>query len=85
MHGKGELSKTKGSICNILIEIVNICNVLPRPEVSKGLVFVKSKHDLKYRGHVYFEPVHPHIIYQALAYLKLHNYFYKDISIEKGR
>ena len=42
------------------------------------------KRDLKYRGHVYFEPVLPEIIYQAPIYLKLHNKFYEDISITKG-
>ena len=29
MHGKGEFSKIKGSICYIPKEVVNICNVLP--------------------------------------------------------
>ena len=45
---------------------------------------VKQKRDFKYRGHVYFEPVRPHVIYQALIYLKSHIKFYEDISIEKG-
>ena len=84
MHGKGEFSKIKGSICNIPVEAANICNILPRPVVSNGLIVVKLKRDLKYRGHVYFEPVRAHIIYQALIYLKLHNKYYKDISIAKG-
>ena len=84
MHGKGEFSKIKGSICNIPVEAANICNILPRPAVSNGLIFVKLKRDLKYRGHVYFEPVRLHIIYQALTYLKLHNKYYEDISIAKG-
>ena len=30
MHGKGEFAKIKGSICNILIEAVNICNILTK-------------------------------------------------------
>ena len=84
MHGKGEFSKIKGSIYNIPIEVANVCNILPRPSVSNGLIVVKLKRDLKYRGHVYFEPVCPHVIYQALIYLKLHNKFYEDISIAKG-
>ena len=84
MHGKGEFSKIKGSICNIPVEAANICNILPRPAVSNGLIVVKLKRDLKYRGHVYFEPVRPNIIYQALTYLKLHNKFYKDIFIAKS-
>ena len=49
MHGEGEFSKIKGSICNI-----------------------------------YFETVRPHIVYQALTYLKSYNKFYKDISIVIG-
>ena len=26
MHGKGEFPKIKGSICNVPIEIANVCN-----------------------------------------------------------
>ena len=69
MHGKGEFSKIKGSIWN-LIETTNICNFLPSSSVSNGLIVIKLKLDFKYRGHVYFEPECPHIIYQALTYLK---------------
>ena len=61
IHGKGEFSKIKESICNINIEAANICNILPRPAVSNGLIAIKLKQDIKYRGHVYFEPVRPHI------------------------
>ena len=53
-HGKGEFAKIKGSICNIPIETANICNILPRPADSNGLIVVKLKQDLKYRVHVYF-------------------------------
>ena len=41
MHGKGEFSKIKESIC-IPIKIANICNI------SNGLVVVKLKQDLMY-------------------------------------
>ena len=36
-----------------------------------------------YKGHVYFEPVRPYFIYQALAYLKSRNMFCEDIDIAK--
>ena len=84
MHGKGEFSKIKESIYNILIEVANVCNILPKPSVSNGLIVVKLKRDLKYRGHVYFEPIRPHVIYQAMIYLKSHNKFYEDISVAKS-
>ena len=38
----------------------------------------------KYRGYVYFEPIRPNVIYQALNYLKTNNKFYEDISISEG-
>ena len=84
MHGKGEFSKFKGNIWNIRVEVANVCNILPRSSVSNGLLMVKLNRDLKYRVNVYFEPVSPHVIYQALIYLKSHNKFYEDISIAEG-
>ena len=48
MHGKGEFSNIKGSICNnIAVEPAKICNILPRPAISNGLIVVKLKRDLK--------------------------------------
>ena len=81
---KVEFSKIKGSICNVPIETANVCNILPRPAFTNGLILVKLKGDLQCRGNVYFEPVFPHIICQVLAYLKSHNKFYEDISVTKG-
>ena len=66
MHGKGEFSKIKGSICNAPIETANVCNILPRPAVSNGLIFVKLKRDLKYRGHVTSNQF-VHILYTRLC------------------
>ena len=57
---------------------------MPRPADSNGLIVVRLKRDLKYRGCVYFEPVRPSVIYQALNYLKTHTKFYEDISISEG-
>ena len=62
---KRQISKIKGSICNIPIEAANTCNILPRPAISNGLIIVKLKRDLIYRGHVYFEPVRPHVDIQG--------------------
>ena len=53
-------------------------------QISNGLIVVKLKRNLKYKGHIYFQPVRPHIVYQALTYLKSYNKFYQDISIAKG-
>ena len=76
MHWKAKFSKIKGSICNIPTEATNIWNISPRPTVSKGLIVVKLKRDLKHRGHVYFEPVCLHMAYRALNHLKYYNIFW---------
>ena len=59
MHGKGEFSRIIGSICNVPIEAI----ILPRSAVSNGLIVVKLKRVLKYRGHAYLEPIRPLIVY----------------------
>ena len=66
MHGKGSFSKIEGSVCNIPIEAANIWNILPRPADSNGLIVIKLKRDLKYRGYIYFESVCPNVMYKAL-------------------
>ena len=72
--------KIKKSICNVPIETLNKGNILPRPAVSNDLIVAKLKHNFKFRGHVYFEPVHPHMCkWQGLAYLKWHK---KGLSSE---
>ena len=78
---KGKFAKVKGSICNIPIESDDITNVLPLGADSNGLLIVKLKRKLSYRGHVYFETVRPELICQALMYLKQNNSLYCDIGI----
>ena len=60
---KGQSPKVKGSICNIPVsDIDSNCNSLPRPADSNGVIVVKLKRKVEYRGHVLFEPVRPRII-----------------------
>ena len=49
---KGKCQKLKGSICNVPIDTADIVNVLPGGPGSNGLVVVKLKRKLCYRGHV---------------------------------
>ena len=81
---KENLQKLKGSLFNISTETSNTCNFFPRPADSNGLIVVKLKRDLKYKGYDFFEAVCPNAIYQALNYLKTHNKLYEDISISEG-
>ena len=80
---KGKFFRMNGSICNIPIESDSVCKTSLRAADSNGLVVVKLKRQMKYKGHVLFEPVHPGQVYDALYCLENSNRFYHDISIAK--
>ena len=57
------------------------CNVLPRPPERSGIIMLKLKRKLSFRGHVYFQAVRPDIILNALNWLRDNNPFYGSITI----
>ena len=79
---KGQTPKLKGALCNIPIDVVDVCNTLPRPADSNGIIKVKLKRKLQYRGHVYFESVRPNFILKFLQYLKLDYPLCNDIETD---
>ena len=79
---KGQSPKLKGALGNIPIDVIDVCNALPRPTDSNGIIIVKLKRKLQHRGHVYFESVRPNFILRFFQYLKLNNPLYHDIEID---
>ena len=53
-----------------------------KKQTSKTVADIVFKKKLEYRGHVYFELVHPRFIVCTLEYLKHNNEFYRDIIVE---
>ena len=47
-----------------------VCQSLPRPPESSGIIMLKLKRKLKYHGHQYYESVRPAIVYDAFDYLR---------------
>ena len=78
---KDQAPKLKGTLCNVPIDVVDVCKTLPRLPDSNGIVIVKLKRKLEYRGHVHFESVRPNFIMRLQQYLKLNNSLYHDIEI----
>ena len=70
---KGQSPKLKGTLCNVPVDVVDVCRTLPRPADINGIVIVKLKRKLQCRGYVYFESVRPNFIMRLLQYLKLNN------------
>ena len=79
---KGQQRKIKGAICNVPVECDQTCSILPRPSERSGIIMLKLKRKLEFKGYVYFEAVRPELILEALMWLKSHNVLYKDIKID---
>ena len=45
----------------------------PRPPDRSGIIMLKLKRQLQFKGHVYFEAVRPAFIQAALTWLKENN------------
>ena len=79
---KGQQRKVKGAICNVPVECDKTCKVLPRAPERSGIILLKLKRKLEFRGHVYFQAVRPQFVVNALNWLKANNPLYNDITID---
>lgn len=78
---RGQSPKLKGALCNVPVDHVDVSDILPRQADSNGIVVIKLKRKLEYRGHVYFEIVRPDFVLRLLQYLRSNNHLYKDVEI----
>lgn len=78
---KGQQRKIKGAICNIPVSCEETCKVLPRPPNSSGIIVLKLKRKLQFRGYVYFQAVRPQVILQALHWLQNNNPLYENTTV----
>ena len=62
---KRQQRKIKGAICNVPIECDLTCNQLPRPPDRSGIIMLKLKRKLQFRGHGYFQVVWQELILTA--------------------
>ena len=81
---KRQQRKIKGAICNVPVECDQTCNILPRPPERSGIILLKLKRKLQFRGHVYFEVVRPEFVITALNWLKGNNPLYQNIQIDSA-
>ena len=78
---KGQQRKIRGAICNVPVSCEETCHVLPRPPDSSGIIMLKLKRRLQFRGHVYFQAVRPEVVLHALQWLQRNNKLYQNVSI----
>ena len=78
---KGQQRTIRGAICNVPVSCEETCHVLPRPHGSSGIIMLKIKRKLQFRGHVYFQAVRPEVVLHALQWLQRNNELYENVAI----
>ena len=68
---KGLFPKLKGAVCNIPVETEDLTNTIPQGADSNGLILVKLKSKLIFRGHEYFKAVSPDSVYVEKKKIKV--------------
>ena len=68
-----------GAICNVPVNCDQTCKVLPRPPGRSGIIMLKLKRKLEFRGHVYFQAVCPQLVKNALNWLVQSNPLYSNV------
>ena len=79
---KGQQKKVSGAICNVPVNCAETCKVLPRPPERSGIIMLKLKRKLQFRGHVYFQAVRPQQVENALNWLMQNNPLYDNVTID---
>ena len=78
---EGQQRKIKGAICNVPVDCEQTCRILPRAPERSGIIMLKLKRKLEFRGHVYFQVVRPQLIHAALTWPQMNNPLYRNIAI----
>ena len=79
---KGQQKKVSGAICNVPVNCDQTCKVLPRPPERSGVIMLKLKRKLEFKGHVYFQAVRPQLVENALNWLIQNNPLYKNVTTD---
>ena len=82
---KGSQRGIHGPVVCVAAEIDKTVRNLPRHTDDTGLVKVKLKRKLAYKGHHLYQQVHIRLVLEALKFLKLNHPSYKGKNIVANR
>ena len=66
---KGQSPKLKGVLCNVPIDVADICNILPRPADSKWHCYNKTQEEVIIQGSCLFKISKTRHYFQIIAVL----------------
>ena len=74
----------RGAVVKVPTDLSKICEMLPRKISDTGIIAVKLKRKLQYRGHVNYQTIRPASVLQALHYLKRNNLNYSRVTVDEN-
>ena len=66
---RGRQRSLHGPVVNVPAMFDRVCSLLPRIPETAGLIRVKLKRQLKYKGHFMYQMVRPDVVKKALNWL----------------
>ncbi len=77
---KGRQAGIRGGVVNVPITADKVCNSLPRTPNNAGIIALKLKRKLSYKGYVSYKNIRPNAVKDALSKLKTINEFYSHVE-----
>ena len=77
----GRQRAVHGAVVNVPPSLKNVVEQLPRLPSETGIIPVKLKRRLIYKGHILYQNIRPQKIMEALHWLVENNQYYADINI----
>ena len=68
---------------NVPIKLSKITSILPRTPTDAGIIPLKLKRKLQYKGHHIHQNISPATIRRTLSWLKENNVHYQNVQVEE--
>ena len=81
---RGGQFRLQGPCINVPTNLQSVCEFLPRLPDEAGVILLKFKRKLSYKGHYMYDTVRPAVVLAWLQWLKENNPLYKDIDVRSN-
>jgi len=81
---RGRQRSLHGPVVNVPAKFDRVCSLLPRIPDTAGLIRIKLKRQLKYKGHFMYQMVRPDVVKKALNWLLKNNKLYQNVQRNKS-
>ncbi len=81
---RGGQYRLQGPCINVPTNLETVCDFLPRLPDEAGVILLKFKRKLSYKGHYMYDTVRPPVVLAWLQWLKENNPLYEDVEVRSN-